>query len=98
MQSLKKLFANNTAQQGSSSSRAAMRPEDEDIEMDPEYAPKRALTTKVRQQPAVSATPSAHIVCTCRSFVLADLLYLRTRGNTYMILLLNGQSPLCSEE
>lgn len=27
-----------------------MHAEDEEIEMDPEYAPKRALTTKVRQQ------------------------------------------------
>ena len=46
MQSLKKLFADNTAQQPNGS-RATMHAEDEDIELDPEYAPKRALTTKV---------------------------------------------------
>ena len=49
MQSLKKLFANNTAQQAGNS-RAAVHVEDEEIEMDPEYATKRALTTKVKQQ------------------------------------------------
>ena len=49
MQSLKKLFANNTARQSSSSSnsKGPVHAEDEDVEMDPEYAPKRALTTKV---------------------------------------------------
>lgn len=57
MQSLKKLFANNTAQQAGSS-RTAMHAEDEDIELDPEYAPKRALTTKVRQQ-----TPGRPFTC-----------------------------------
>ncbi|KAL3133984.1 hypothetical protein ABBQ32_008424 [Trebouxia sp. C0010 RCD-2024] len=49
VQSLKKLFASNTAQQAasSSSSRGQLHAEDEDVELDPEYAPKRALTTKV---------------------------------------------------
>ena len=42
------MFASNTAQQGSSSSsRPALIAEDEDVEMDPEYGPKRFLTTKV---------------------------------------------------
>ena len=55
VQSLKRLLANNAAQQAiSSSSRGGQlhaedEDEDEDIELDPEYAPKRPLTTKVRQ-------------------------------------------------
>lgn len=61
MQSLKKLFANNTAQPADSS-RAAMHVEDEDIELDPEYAPKRALTTKVRQHYHCILKPRWHVL------------------------------------
>ena len=67
MQSLKKLFASNTAEQaGGSSSKATLYAEDEDIEMDPEYAPKRALTTKVhhleRNPLAINSEATAKIV------------------------------------
>lgn len=43
------MFASNAAQHagGSSTSKAALPSEDDDLDLDPEYAPKRALTTKV---------------------------------------------------
>ena len=43
------MFASNAAQHagGSTTSKAALPSEDDDLNLDPEYAPKRALTTKV---------------------------------------------------
>lgn len=79
VQSLKKLFANNTAQQASSS-RAHMHAEDEDIELDREYAPKRALTTKVKQLGCWSLrTPTnTNPFSTCRTFTTSLIVNVHT--------------------
>ena len=49
VQSLKQMFASNTAQRADAdgTQRQTGFASEEDVEMDPEYAPKRALTTKV---------------------------------------------------
>ncbi len=49
VQSLKQMFASHTAPKASTSSNSkpALIAEDDELDLDPEYAPKRALTTKV---------------------------------------------------
>ena len=49
VQSLKHMFASHTAPKASTSSNSkpALIAEDDELDLDPEYAPKRALTTKV---------------------------------------------------
>jgi hypothetical protein len=49
VQSLKQMFASHTAPKASTSSNSkpALITEDDELDLDPEYAPKRALTTKV---------------------------------------------------
>ncbi|KAL0039926.1 hypothetical protein WJX77_011783 [Trebouxia sp. C0004] len=49
VQSLKQMFASHTATKASTSSNSkpALIAEDDELDLDPEYAPKRALTTKV---------------------------------------------------
>ena len=49
VQSLKQIFASHTAPKASTSSNSkpALIAEDDELDLDPEYAPKRALTTKV---------------------------------------------------
>ena len=49
VQSLKQMFASHTAPKASTSSNSkpALIAVDDELDLDPEYAPKRALTTKV---------------------------------------------------
>ena len=61
VQSLKQMFASHTAPKASTSSNSkpSLIAEEEELDLDPEYAAKRALTTKVHLAPC-SASAGQH--------------------------------------